>query len=356
MRFRIVLPLIALVVFVIGLAGWLGERGDASSPAASQALDPIQRAIKRSPTRPPRGDVRTVATAAAVPAPPGVTDEAPETPTPPQVWGNGEIDTTWDAGPADRARYGALAASHDKDRQTEQWVVRWAVVPAGDPVVDADEVGRVAEQAYADPRGWSLRGAIRFERTTDPDAADFLLVVAEAAVIPEYSEDCVSWQTGEPDASCTVGSAVIINDQRWRDGALGDSIALGEFRVHEINHETGHWLGQGHFSCLGGTAAVNQQQFRSLAGCVANGWPLPWEQAMVATRFGLWPGVDAYEPYDEIIPPESVYDEAAEAPEATTDSTEGVDDGPVTSAADETGTTDEPASVEDEAATRTTDE
>ena len=161
-----------------------------------------------------------------------------------------------------------------------------------------------------------------------------MLVVAEAVTIPEYSEDCVSWQTGEPDASCTVGSAVIINDHRWRDGALGDAIGLGEFRTHEINHETGHWLGQGHFSCMGGPAAVNQQQFRSLAGCTANAWPLPWERAMVALRFGLWPGVEAYEPYDEIVPPEPVYnadDEASAEPSAADSDVEEAEEGDVES-------------------------
>jgi hypothetical protein len=122
----------------------------------------------------------------------------------------------------------------------------------------------------------------------------------------------VSAFTGLPDASCTVGSAVVVNDERWRDGALGDLIDLPTFRVHELNHETGHFLGQGHFSCQGGVAAVNQQQFRSLVGCTANAWPLPWERAMVALRFGLWPAAGVYEPYDVLEPVEVTSQGSAE--------------------------------------------
>ena len=217
-----------------------------------------------------------------------------------RTWGSGEIDREGDIGAKDRARFTALALAHIGELRAEPMVVRWYLDTAGSPVADSSEVAAVAKATFADDRGWKLRGAVTFQRVEFYEEADFVLLVAEAAVIPGYSEECVHWETGEPDASCTVGSLVIINDLRWRDGALGDPIALAEFRVHELNHEVGHWLGQGHFSCLGGLGAVNQQQFRSLAGCRANGWPLRWEMAMVAARFGLWPSVGAFEPYDSL--------------------------------------------------------
>lgn len=209
----------------------------------------------------------------------------------------GEIDTTGDLGPEARAYFAELASRHQPSQAPTALVVRWVLEVSGEPVVDPEEVAAVAADAYADERGWGLNGAIRFERVDDAEEADFLLVVAEAATVPDYSEDCRSGQTGEADASCTVGDAVIINDLRWRDGALGNRIPLELFRIHEINHETGHWLGQGHFSCLGGVAAVNQQQFRSLDGCSPSAWPLPFERAMVAARFGVWPTLQGFEPY-----------------------------------------------------------
>lgn len=211
---------------------------------------------------------------------------------------DGEIDLDGDIGPADRAWLAELAEQHRGERAEEPWVVHWTLVEVGEPVVDSEQVAAVAARALADDRGWALDGAIRFERVATVDEADFRLVVAPAEEVPSYSEDCRSWQTGDADASCTVGNDVIINDRRWRDGALGDPIPLEQFRVHELNHEVGHWLGQGHFSCLGGAAPLNQQQFRSLQGCTANEWPLPFERAMVAARFGLWPSLGAFEVYE----------------------------------------------------------
>ncbi len=210
------------------------------------------------------------------------------------------INTSGDIGEDDRATYSELEAAHRGERPDEPLVLHWVAETVGNPVADLEEVACVAAAAYADPRGWNLDGALRFERVESAEEADFVLVVAEADYVPDFADSCLSSLTGIPDASCTVGNYVIINDLRWRDGALGDPIPLEVFRIHEINHETGHWLGQGHFSCLGGVAGVNQQQFRSLDGCTANAWPLPFERAMVAARFGLWPSLGAYEPYNEL--------------------------------------------------------
>lgn len=204
--------------------------------------------------------------------------------------GGATIDTEGDVDADTRAAYVRL--NHDLRpvvTPERPWVVHYVVTAAGEPSVPVEQLATLAARTYADPRGWSLGGAIRFVRVWDQAEADLVLVIAEAGVIPEYSESCVFWATGEPDASCTVGNTVIINEQRWLHGALGDPFPLDRFRIHELNHETGHWLGQGHFSCIdGGPAAVDQQQFRSLDGCAANEWPLPWEQAMVAERWALW--------------------------------------------------------------------
>lgn len=206
----------------------------------------------------------------------------------PPLQADGIVDTEGDIDLETRDYYTEQWSTFVADPEVDPVVIRWAFTTAGSPVVDGEEVARTAARTLADPRGWSLGGAIRFKQVESTEEADLVVMLAEAALIADYAEECVSWQSGVPDASCTVGALVIINDLRWRDGALGDRIAIDVFRVHEINHETGHWLGQGHFSCLGGTGAVNQQQFRSLGGCEANAWPLPWEKAMVAERYVSW--------------------------------------------------------------------
>ncbi|MEA3214893.1 MAG: hypothetical protein QOJ19_1049 [Acidimicrobiia bacterium] len=193
-----------------------------------------------------------------------------------------------------------VAAAGAARAEVEPLLLTYAVTTSGDPRVDPEDVAAVAAEAYGSPRGWSLGGAIRFERVSSSDSADFTLVVAAAGTIADYSEACVNGMTGEPDASCTAGNDVLINDVRWMDGALGDPFPLDAFRAQEINHETGHWLGQDHFTCggAGEPAPVDQQQFRHLWGCLPNPWPLPWEQAMVGLRLGIWPapeGVDADE-------------------------------------------------------------
>ena len=250
------------------------------------------------------------------------------------------INTEGDVDADTRAAYLAAALAHRDDPFAEPMVVRWAAEAAGEPAVDVEEVAQAAEAAYADPRGWSLGGLVRFERVRNTDEADFVLVVAEAAVIPSYSEECVSWLTGVPDASCAVGDLVIINDARWLEGALGDPIPLSVFRIHEINHETGHWLGQGHFSCLGGVAAVNQQQFRSLDGCRPSAWPQPWEKAMVAERFGLWTDVTwpSTVSYDEWTEDQAV----GTTGEPTDESTDGTGTAPTGAATEVTVALDAP--------------
>ena len=166
--------------------------------------------------------------------------------------------------------------------------ITYDVTTAGDPKVPLEDLASLAARAYADDRGWSLHGALHFVRVPEGDPSDFTLVLAQADAIPSFSDECVYWATGEADASCTVGRFVIINELRWTDGAIDNpSYPLVDFRIQEINHETGHWLGEDHFHCSGGLAPINQQQFRFLEGCLPNAWPLPWEMALVAIRYGI---------------------------------------------------------------------
>ena len=165
--------------------------------------------------------------------------------------------------------------------------VTYRVEVWGEPETPVAQFRTVAASAFSDPRGWALNGLVHIEEAAADEAADFVLALSVPEEIAAISDQCTYWATGEADASCTAGNLVMINDIRWRNGAINDPFPLAEFRVHELNHEVGHWFGEDHWTCLGGPAPVNQQQFRHLYGCLPNPWPLPWEQAAVALRLGL---------------------------------------------------------------------
>jgi len=153
--------------------------------------------------------------------------------------------------------------------------VRYHVETRGRTTTSLADFRRLAQQTYADPRGW--RGAgIRFV----PVAAggSFTLVLSEASRVPDFSSGCSSaW-------SCRVGRYVIINQERWKHASPAWNIARGSLRDYRhmvVNHETGHWLGLGHAGCPGpGRAApVMMQQSKGLGGCHFNPWPTRAEQA-----------------------------------------------------------------------------
>jgi vancomycin resistance protein YoaR len=142
----------------------------------------------------------------------------------------------------------------------------------------AGEVARV----YADARGWSLGGKIRFSRVSS--GCTFTVWLAAANEVPGFSPSvCSSYY------SCRVGANVIINFDRYMGAVSHWTLSLTDYRSMVINHETGHWLGFGHLYCGGpGQAApVMQQQSMSLQGCAANPWPLTSEKRTVANARGL---------------------------------------------------------------------
>ena len=74
--------------------------------------------------------------------------------------------------------------------------------------------------------------------------------------------------------NCRVGDRVVLNSDRWRfmTPTYDD---LGAYRSYLVNHEVGHYLGQGHVGCpkAGNKAPVMMQQSIDLAGCSPNAWP-----------------------------------------------------------------------------------
>jgi hypothetical protein len=179
------------------------------------------------------------------------------------------------------------------------WVTTGAVAPAragAGPVVITYEVrGRgnispledlaaTAAAVYADPRGWSLGGSIRFERVESGGA--FTLWLASDALVSTFGGACGRmW-------SCRNGRNVVVNEDRWlgaSDSWLAVAAPLDTYRQMVINHETGHWLAFGHAQCSapGAPAPVMQQQSMTLGGCVPNSWPSPLERSVLAARRGV---------------------------------------------------------------------
>lgn len=163
---------------------------------------------------------------------------------------------------------------------SERLVITYEVRGRGN-VSDLEALAAEAAAVYADPRGWSLGGSVRFDRVAS--GGDFTLWLAADELMSSFGGACdVEW-------SCRNGRHVVINEDRWlgaSDSWNETGASLATYRQMVLNHETGHWLGFGHGSCSGSgrLAPVMQQQSMSLWGCTPNPWPLVSEQAGLAAR------------------------------------------------------------------------
>ena len=133
---------------------------------------------------------------------------------------------------------------------------------------------RLAQETYADARGWRAAGiALRQVGR----GGDFTLVLAEASTLPSFGAECSTYW------SCRVGRFVVINQDRWKFASPAWNQAragLRNYRHLVVNHETGHWLGHGHAGCPGPgqPAPVMMQQSKGLDGCRFNPWPTAAER------------------------------------------------------------------------------
>ena len=146
----------------------------------------------------------------------------------------------------------------------------YVVVRRGTVNVSMTDFAAAVAATYADPRGW-VRGHERFRRVTS--GGRFTVVMSQARYLPTYSSVC------SVQYSCRVGRYVIINQDRWRYGSRYFPGDLTQYRQMVVNHETGHWLGNGHAYCggKGQLAPVMQQQSKGMQGCRPNAWPLAKE-------------------------------------------------------------------------------
>ncbi|MEO5691119.1 MAG: DUF3152 domain-containing protein [Candidatus Saccharimonadales bacterium] len=161
-------------------------------------------------------------------------------------------------------------------------VVTYAVTTRGTVTADLSEFKSVVNATLNDGRGWTRLG-VSFREVES--GGDFTMFLSEASQMTTFSADgCDSTY------SCNVGSAVVINQDRWINGTPSWSGAGGDlasYRQMVINHETGHWLGHGHRYCsaAGQAAPVMQQQSMDMQGCTPNAWPQSGE--MYSPKLGI---------------------------------------------------------------------
>lgn len=136
----------------------------------------------------------------------------------------------------------------------------------GEPVAD------VVFDILSDRRSWIGAGTVRFQIIDSTDA-DIRVRIASPATVDQR---CLPLRT-VGRLSCRNGRSLNINADRWNGATEFWSAGLDVYRAYLINHEVGHYLGNGHVNCpgVGQPAPVMQQQTKSLQGCVENGWPYP---------------------------------------------------------------------------------
>lgn len=146
------------------------------------------------------------------------------------------------------------------------------------------ELNRKLAVTFADERGWSLGGAVRYVRGAA--GCDFTVWLSSANQMPTFGAIC------DPEWSCHVAPNVVINYDRWIGASETWNAAGGNLNDYDsmvINHETGHWHGYDHVGCPGAgqLAPVMQQQSINLQGCRFSPWPNAEEQAVLRSKLGL---------------------------------------------------------------------
>ncbi|WP_415951096.1 DUF3152 domain-containing protein [Streptomyces sp. KLOTTS4A1] len=147
--------------------------------------------------------------------------------------------------------------------------------------LDGALFAEAVQKTLNDERSWAHKGARTFERVSSGET-DFVITLASSATTAEWCAKS-GLDTAQQNVSCDSAATerVMINADRWAQGAktYGDDIAA--YRQMLINHEIGHRLGHNHVNCSvdGALAPVMQQQTKTLTvdgiTCRANPWAYP---------------------------------------------------------------------------------
>ena len=120
-------------------------------------------------------------------------------------------------------------------------------------------------------KGWTNITGKGFQLTSVEDS-DFVFIFAT----PEKTDElCYPLETNGI-YSCRNETEIILNNFRWKEGAVDFGRDIETYRLYLINHETGHLLGWQHKECPkeGAIAPVMMQQSKGTNGCLPYGWPV----------------------------------------------------------------------------------
>ncbi|MEV2210201.1 DUF3152 domain-containing protein [Streptomyces sp. NPDC050997] len=138
--------------------------------------------------------------------------------------------------------------------------------------LSSGEVASEVERILADRRGWTADGRSAFQRVSS-GTTDFAVRVATPGTVDKICGQYGLDTGGE--VNCNVGQNVMVNLKRWELATPVYAKDVTAYRALIINHEVGHFLGQGHVGCpgKGQPAPAMMQQIKGMNGCVPNVWP-----------------------------------------------------------------------------------
>jgi hypothetical protein len=231
---------------------WYGTRGSSAVARPSATDSPVL-----SPTSEP-------APAPSSPTPPPVLPPSPSTSRSPAsssyaATGSGKFDYAASGG--DRAG----ANGH---------LVHYTVATEQGSGIDPETFAAAVQHTLADSRSWIAGGRFSFQRVPAGSPSELTVHLATPATTDLMCNKRGVRTRGE--VSCRGGRDVIINLKRWQLGVAWYP-SVDEYRNMVVNHEVGHFLGNGHAVCprKGAPAPVMARQTFGLEGCAVNAWPYP---------------------------------------------------------------------------------
>ncbi len=245
-RWGLVVALAAVVgAGIAGISYGLGAPAATNAPAAP------------SPSGPP--------SASPSPSPTPVPSLSPSPPPPSPTVG---------AVPARGTGAFAYSVAGGERAGTAGRLVRYTVASEQGSGVDAETFAVAVHETLADPRSWIGGGRVSFQRVPAGQPSELTVHLATPGTTDTMCAKRGVRTRGE--VSCRGGRDVIINLKRWQLGVAWYPV-LADYRDMVVNHEVGHFLGNGHVVCprRGAPAPVMARQTFGLEGCAQNPWPYP---------------------------------------------------------------------------------